>query len=254
MFGEVTVVDRRRLERSSTRRRLTLLAAVTFALLVACALVSLSPTPSGLRTPAAGAAGLHTSSSRVVADVGSAQRVPCFPSSSSPVRAPTFFHAESCQSPYVASAVTPLASACSTSVQSLIPASIACPSTPTADALAAHPIGLGSGVGKSGEATRDLPGPGAITPSHHDAKPTNGTTKNGSSTVHIVFTQAGVERREAIASATLYKDAPSTLGDQVLSDPTIEMTKPSITAVDNKVQLFFGNISSARVHQFTSSL
>jgi hypothetical protein len=179
VFGEVTVVDRRGLERSSTRRRLTLMAAVTFVLLAACALVSLSPTPSGFRTPAAGAAGLHRSSGRVVGDVVSAQ---------------TF------------------------------------------------------------QAGRGRPDPGAITPSHHDARPTNGTTKNGSSTVHTVFTQAGVERRDAIASANLYKDVPSAFGDQVLSDPNVETTNTSITAVDSKVQLFFGNICSARVHQFTSSL
>ena len=136
MFSEVAVVDRR-LEGSSTRRRLTLRAAVTFVLLVACALVSLSSTPSAFRTPAAGAAGLHNSSGRVVADVVSAQ---------------------------------------------------------------------------PGQTGRDLPGPGAITPSHHDARHTNSPTKNGSSTVHIVFTQAGVERWDAVASANSHKDVPSTLG------------------------------------------
>jgi hypothetical protein len=109
-------------------------------------------------------------------------------------------------------------------------------------------------VGKSGPSPRGLLGPGAITPSHHHARPTNSTTKNGSSTVHIVFTQAGVERRDAIASANLPKDVLSILGDQVLSDPTIEATNTSVTGVDSKVQLFFGNICSARVHQFTSSL
>jgi hypothetical protein len=177
MFSEVAVVDRR-LEGSSTRRRLTLRAAVTFVLLVACALVSLSSTPSAFRTPAAGAAGLHNSSGRVVADVVSAQ---------------------------------------------------------------------------PGQTGRGLPGPGAITPSHHDARHTNSPTKNGSSTVHTVFTQAGIERSDAVTSK-LYKDVPSTLGVHVLPDPTIETTNPSITPVDSKVQLFFGNICSARVHQFTSSL
>jgi hypothetical protein len=230
------------------------MAAVTFALLVACALVSLSPAPSGHRIPAAGAAGLHRSSGSVVSDVVSAQPVPCFALSSSPLQASVFLHAENCRSHDVASAVCPFGSECSRSVQSLIPASTACTSTRTAYIVAAHPSGLGSGVGQSGPATRGLLGPGVITPSHHDTKPTNGTTKNGSPTAHIVFTQAGIERRDAVASANLYKDVPSAFGDQVLSDPTVETTNTSITEVDNKVQLFFGNICSARVHQFTSSL
>jgi hypothetical protein len=85
-------------------------------------------------------------------------------------------------------------------------------------------------------------------------KPTNGTTKNGASSVHIVFTQAGAERWDALIGANFPKDAPSSLGERAPPDPTVEATDTSVATVDNKVQISFGNISAARVQQFASSL
>jgi preprotein translocase subunit SecD len=180
--GDATVAVRRNKNRACTRRRLSVASAVTFVLLVTSALVSLSPTPSGIRTPAAGAAAF------------------------------------------------------------------------TAGTNAAHSSLLDSLAGKSGTATRYLLGPSAITPSHHKAKPANVTTKNGSPTVHIVFTQAGAERWDAVASANFHKDVAFIVGDHDLSDPIIEPTNSSFTTFDGKVQILFGNLSAAQAHQFASSL
>jgi preprotein translocase subunit SecD len=178
MLGDNTVAIRRGSERSCGRRRLTVVWAVTFALLVASALVSLSPTPGGFRAPTAGAAGVHTSSVSAVAD-----RVP---------------------------------------------------------------------AGKPATAPRYLLGPSVITPTHHDAK--HVTSKNSSSTVHIVFTQAGAERWDAVTSANLLKDATLTFGDHVPSDPIVEPTNYSFSTFDGKVQISFGNLSAAQAHQYASSL
>ena len=254
MLGDVTVLVRRRNEGSCTRRRLTLMSAVTFVLLAACALVSFSPTPSGFRTPAAGAAGLHRSSGPAVADLVSARPVLCLaPASSSSFAAPAAPLPENCQSHYAASGVTPLGSGCTTNAPSPGPALAACPSTPTAGTNAVHSSLLDPFAGKSGT-TRYLLGPSVITLSHHNAKPAKGATKNGSSTVHIVFTQAGAEPWDAVASANFHKDLACVLGDHVLSDPIIEPTNTSITTFDDKVQIFFGNLSAARAHHFASSL
>jgi preprotein translocase subunit SecD len=180
--ANATVAVRRNNERASTRRRVIVAAAVTFVLLVTGALVSLSPTPSGFRTPAAGAAA-HT------ADTNATQSRP-----------------------------------------------------------------LDSLAGRSGVATRYLLGPSVITPSHHNAKPTNVTTKNGPTTVHIVFTQAGAERWDTVASANFHKDVAFIFGNHVLSDPTIEPTNSSFTTFDGKVQIIFSNLNAAQAHQFASSL
>jgi hypothetical protein len=85
-------------------------------------------------------------------------------------------------------------------------------------------------------------------------KPTNGTTQNGTSSVHIVFTQAGVERWEALIGEPLPKGIPCSLGERAPPDPTVEATNTSLTTVDSKVQISFGNLNAARVQQFTSSL
>jgi hypothetical protein len=89
---------------------------------------------------------------------------------------------------------------------------------------------------------------------HHSVKPTNGTTKNGASSVHIVFTQAGAERWDAHVVAEFPKDVPALLGERSPPDPTTEATNTSVATVDSKVQISFGNISAARAQQFASSL
>ena len=137
--GDVTLVVPRRNERTCTRRRLTLMSAMTFVLLAACALVSFSPTPSGFRTRAAGAVGLHRWSSPAVADLVSARPVLCLaPASSSSVPAPAAPLPENCQSHNAASGVTPLGSGRTTNAPSPGPALAACPSTPAAGTNAVH--------------------------------------------------------------------------------------------------------------------
>ena len=147
-----------------------------------------------------------------------------------------------------------MGSGCTTNAPALGPAFTACPSTPTAGTSVVRSSLLDSLAGKSGTTTRYLLSPNVITLSHHNAKPTNGTTKNGASTVHIVFTQAGAERWDTAASANCHKYVACVLGDHVLSDPIIEPTNDSITTFDSKVQILFTNLSAARAHQFASSL
>ncbi len=249
----MTVVIRRGCKRSCTRRRLTLLSIVTFVLLAACALVTFSPTPSGFRTPAAGAAGLHRSSGPGVANLVSARPALCVaPASSSSVPGPAAQLPGSCQSPYAASGAAPLAGGSATNAPVPDPALAAYPSALTTGTHVAHSNLVDTLAGTSGTATHYLVGPNVITPAHHNAK--HVTTKNGSSTVHIVFTQAGAERWDSAASANFHKDAASIVGEYVLSDPIIEPTNASFTTFDPKVQNFFGNLSAAQAHQFASSL
>jgi hypothetical protein len=228
--SDVTAVARRRYEWSCTRR-LTLMSAVIFVLLAACALVSVSP-QSGFRTPAAGAAELHRSSGPAVAELVAARHVLCLaPTSSSSVPAPAAPLPKNCQSHSATSGLASLESGSTTNAPVPDPALAAYPSTVTAGANTGH----------------------VITLSHH-AKPANGTTKNGSSTVHIVFTQAGAERWDAVAGANFHKHVASVLGDHVLSDPIIEPTNTFITTFDGNVQISFGNLSAALAHHFASSL
>jgi hypothetical protein len=159
-------------------RRFSLTSAVTFVLLAACALVCLSPSVSGFRTPAAAAAGLHRAPGGIITDL----------------------------------------------------------------------------AGGSGSTNSSPLGPHAHATSHHSAKPTNGTTKNGASSVHIVFTQAGAERWDALVCANYPKDVPSPLGERAPPDPTVEATDTSVGTVDSTVQISFGNISAAQAQQFASSL
>ncbi len=249
MLGDVLAVVPTRDERSFTRRRLALMSAVTFVLLAACALVCLSSAPNGFRSPTVGAAGVESSSVRVVTDPP-ALRISCVaPASTAPSTSPT----ENCRSDNTASAVTPAGSGCSTKVPSLSPASTVCPGALTADATAMHSRWLDAGASRSGTTLRNVLGGGAITPSHHHVKRSNGTTRNGSSVVHIVFTQAGTERWDS-TSTSLPRDVPSLLEDQVVSDSITQLANTSIATVDNKVQISFGNISAARTQQFSSSL
>lgn len=252
MLGDATGAVRRSNTRSCARRRVTVVSAVTFLLLVASALVSLSPTPSGFRTAAAGAAGWHRSA---VADLVSARHVLCLASAHSPsVPTPGARLPESCQLRDAAGGVAPLGRGHTTSAPAAGPALVAYPSTLTAGANAGHSTLVHSLVGKPGTATRHLVGPHVVTMSHRDAKPANVTTKNGSSTVHIVFTQAGAERWDTVPSANFLIDVAFLLGYHVLSDPTIEPTNTSFTTLDGKVQILFGNLSAAQAHQFASSL
>jgi len=124
-----------------------------------------------------------------------------------------------------------------------------------ADRASAHSDSLDTGVEGPGSSTNSSPlGPHAHAASHHSVKPTNGTTKNGASSVHIVFTQAGAERWDALVGASFFKDVRSSLGERAPPDPTVEATNTSVTTVDSKVQISFGNLSAARAHQFASSL
>ena len=189
MCGDVAVVVPRCHDRAIMRRRFSLTSAVTFVLLAACALVCLSPTVSGFRAPAAGAAGLHISPGGVAGDLASA-----------------------------------------------------------------HSDSLDPGVEGPGSTNSSTLGPHAHAASHHSVKPTNGTTKNGASSVHIVFTQAGAERWDALVGATFPKDVPCSLGERAPPDSTVEATNTSPATVDCKVQISFGNLSAARAQQFASSL
>jgi hypothetical protein len=117
---------------------------------------------------------------------------------------------------------------------------------------ATHRGAADCGGGPSGP-TQCSPDPGVVSPPHHHGSPNDGVTRNGPSTVHVVFTQAGTERGDATAGPSVRVDDADTPGARLLSDPT-EDTDTSVTTVDNKVQIFFGNISAARAHQFTSSL
>lgn len=188
MCGDVADLVPRCHDLNTMPRRLSLTSAVTFVLLGACALVCLSPTMNGRRVTAAGAAGLHGSSTSVVADLASA-------------------HSNSRNT-----------------------------------------------SGEGPETNRAPLGEHAHAASHHSVKPTNGTTQNGTSSVHIVFTQAGVERWEALIGEPLPKGIPCSLGERAPPDPTVEATNTSLTTVDSKVQISFGNLNAARVQQFTSSL
>jgi SecDF, P1 head subdomain len=238
--------------RLCVRRRVNVASAVTFVLLVASALVSFSPTPFGFRTPAAG---LHRLSGSVVADLVSARPVLCSAPGDWPsVRAPAAPLPESCQPQYAPSVVKPLGSGYTTNAPVPDPALAAFPSTLTEGTNAAHSSLLDSLAGKSGTPTRYLLGPRVNTLSHHNAKPANVTTKNGPSIVHIVFTQAGAERWDAVASANLHKVVAFIFGDDALSDPIIEPTNTCFTTFDEKVQIFFGNLSAAQAHQFASTL
>lgn len=189
MCGDVTALVPRCHDRAIMRRRFSLTSTVTFVLLGACALVCLSPTVSGSRVPAAGAAGLHRSAAGAVADLASS-------------------HSDSLE----------------TGVEG--------PGFTNSSPLSQH----------------------AHAASHHSVKPTTGTTKNGASSVHIVFTQAGAERWDALLGAVFPQDVPCSLGERAPPDPTVEATNTSPTTVDSKVQISFGNIRAARAQQFASSL
>jgi hypothetical protein len=118
--------------------------------------------------------------------------------------------------------------------------------------LRSNSVGTGAeGAGPGNSSTHGLHAHAA---SHHSVKPTSGTTKNGPSSVHIVFTQAGAERWDALVGANSLKDVSSSLGERAPPDPTVEATNTSLTTVDSKVQISFGNISAARAQQFASSL
>jgi hypothetical protein len=177
MCGDVAVVVPRCHDRAIMRRRLSLTSAVSFVLLAACALVCLSPTASGFRTPAAGTAGPHRAPGGIVTE-----------------------------------------------------------------------LARGSGSTNSSSL-----GPHANATSHHSGKPTNCTTKNASS-VHIVFTHTGAEGGDDLLRANDPKDVPSSLRERAPPDPTVEATNTSVTTVDSKVQISFGNISAVRAQQFASSL
>ena len=236
------------------RRSFTVASVVTFVLLVASALVSLSPSPSGLRTPAAGAAGVHRSGP-AVSDVVSAPPVLCSASAgSSSVATPAPPLPESCHAPYTVGGMASLASGAVTNAPVPDPTLAAYPSTLTTIAKGGHSDPLGSTAGRSGTAARGLLGSSLITLSHHNAKPANVPTKNGPPTVHIVFTQAGAERWDAADSGELHRDVTFPVGDHVPSDPTLEPTNTSLTTFDGKVQILTGNLSAARAHQFASSL
>jgi hypothetical protein len=227
------------------------MSAVTFVLLAACALVSLS----GFRTPAAGLAGSHRSFEPGVADLVSARPVLCLaPAFSLPVPAPAASLLEDCQSHYGASEMTLLPSGLTMNAPVRGPASVACGSTPAAGNSATHSTLPDLLAGKSGAATHYLHGPNVIRLAHHNAKPANGTTKNGSLTVHIVFTQAGVERWDPVAGANFDKDEAGISGDLVLSEPIFEPTNASITRFDSTVEILFGNLCAVQAHHFASSL
>jgi hypothetical protein len=206
----------RRSERSPVRRGLTLASVVTFVLLVTCALVSFSPS-HGFRTPGAGATGLHHSA-RPSAIVVSAR------------------------------------SGCSAPTAGTGPAPATC------NALIAHNGAIHAGssnsdAAKTTAATRHLVGSSAVTPSRHDTSPTNGTTKNGSSAVHIVFTQAGAERWDALTSTNFHKDLAGTSADRLLRDLHAEQSSnTSSTVFDDDVRILSSNLSAAKTHQFASSL
>ena len=122
------------------------------------------------------------------------------------------------------------------------------------DLASAHSDSLDTGLEGPGFTKSSPVSQHAHAASHHSVKPTNGTTKNGASSVHIVFTQAGAERWDALVGATFPKDVPCSLGERAPPDSTVEATNTSPATVDCKVQISFGNLSAARAQQFASSL
>lgn len=162
-------------------------------------------------------------------------------------------HGGHCDSAITVGALTASKPGCSPSVPAEDPAFPAGRSAPPADIARTHQDGLDSGAARDGPVTHVLSSPAAPSSSHHPAQPTKGTAKNGSRTVHVVFTQAGTEGRDAHVGANL-QDAGDAPGEHALSDVTDETTDTSITSHDGTVHIVFGNIRAARAHQFTSSL
>jgi hypothetical protein len=127
-------------------------------------------------------------------------------------------------------------------------------STPAAGAVD-HGSAISTGAPSHIEPTHPgvLVHSGQTSSSHHDAKPRNGTTGNGTSTIHTVFTQAGTERWDS-AGNDLDKSGPGPLGDVLRSEPLTDSTDASFTPYDDSVQLHFNNLEAVEAHHSASSL